>query len=90
MECRLAKSFTHRYAPIMHQGEPCRVYPGRQCWDCIEAFREMIQRLATGATVHTLNNEVMQMVGACHRNDREAWERGVHKFMQILKSGSRN
>jgi hypothetical protein len=66
-------------------GQPCRVYPGRECWDCFDAYKEIIHRSATGATVHNLNNTLIGVAGGCHNRDRVIYEAQISKFMRILR-----
>jgi hypothetical protein len=63
----------------------CSIY-GHQCWDCIDAFREMVQRSANGDTLHRLNNLLMRMSGACHFGDSGMYSDALREFMAVAKS----
>ena len=63
----------------------CHVRPGHDCWECVDALREMIQRQATGATVHRLNNQLMSVVAACQNQNEEHWKSAVTQFLHIIQ-----
>ena len=65
--------------------KPCKVRAGHDCWECVDALREMIQRQATGATVHQLNNQLMSVVAACQNQNEEQWIKAVADFIHILR-----
>ena len=63
----------------------CSIY-GHECWHCLDAFREMAQRSATGATLHRLNNLLMRMSGACHFEDEKMYSDALREFMAVAKA----
>lgn len=65
------------------------VFNDNPCWYCGDAYRDMIQRVATGATVHSLNNLVFAIRMACQYKDRELYTRATKKFFATLRSSSR-
>jgi hypothetical protein len=68
----------------MRRGDPCPLGVG-ECWECVDAMREAAQRLATGATVHQLNNMVMVLSGACYLRDRALWLQTWADFNRIVR-----
>lgn len=63
----------------------CRVHLDKVCWNCRGAYREMIQRAATGATIHELNNALSVIVGACELCDVEAYAAAVKRFFRAMR-----
>lgn len=63
----------------------CRVHPDKVCWDCRGAYREMAQRIATGATIHELNNALSLIVGACELHEAEAYAVAVKRFFRAMR-----
>ena len=65
----------------------CRIGPQRNCWKCIEVYHDMIARLATGATLHGLNNQLMSMRAACLTGDQEAYVKARARFIELGRIG---
>jgi hypothetical protein len=68
--------------------KPCPIHPSGGCWECITAYREMIHRLADGATLHALNNQLAAMAGACAVENRDIYFDALRRFLTIAKSNS--
>jgi hypothetical protein len=65
--------------------KPCKLDPQKECWGCIDALREIVQRSATGATVHRLNNIIMTIFDACNNGNTKLYAERMAKFFSVLK-----
>lgn len=62
----------------------CTIWKGHTCWSCLYAYQEMVQRRATGANVHRLNNVLMQVAEACQHEDRSRYMAALRRFLDDM------
>jgi hypothetical protein len=65
----------------------CLIY-GRGCWNCTAALQEIVQRSATGATLHRLNNLLMALQCACAAENSLTYSEVLKEFIDLLRQKS--
>lgn len=69
----------------MGVGKPCPMREGAECWECLSAYREMIGRMATGSTIHSLNNQLLALCFACHAGNQRIYLRSLREFLDLCR-----
>lgn len=65
--------------------EYCSVFPDKICWDCINAFRLMVQHSSNAAIIHRANSSLTAISLACGAGDVTLYSEGVRSLIRILR-----
>jgi len=65
-------------------GQPCKIDKSQVCWDCWQAFRELVKREATKERIHTLNSLAQLISVACYNGDGAGYLINRGKFLAAM------